>query len=364
MSDNKTKRQFNIRIPIELKTELKNTAERLGVSMSALIRDCLKQGLAGGGSSGDMTEIAIKKSATPASSQTPATSTQPLDLDHLIKVIACSNDRSASLEQSLIPLQLQISALTNLLCSQNNLLSSTRLGTQPAELELAKQISTVLTNFSPPSPLQLPSPSPTSQLPDSQFTQLRSSPDALTQSKPSDTVNALESQADSQDWLTPKQAFEIARRQGYSSNQNAFIKLLTESENSHHCYAQYGLTFDLSRRGSRGQICRWFRRLIEPDKQQIRPVSPLTSGDESTSLSPEKASTPGAKKTSDVSREPDPPAITTDQAKKNLAVDGTQTAVICPYCKSTSSFQKRGKSKSGVQRYFCNHCQRKFLAKR
>jgi DNA repair exonuclease SbcCD ATPase subunit len=68
----------------------------------------------------------------------------------------------------------------------------------------------------------------------------------------------------SEDWLTPGEAYKIAKAKGYKGTIGAFRMIISRPKKDfNQVYARYGLKADLERRGKRGQCFKYFRRLSQ-----------------------------------------------------------------------------------------------------
>lgn len=81
---------------------------------------------------------------------------------------------------------------------------------------------------------------------------------------PNATIAATTPTIDTKQWLTPTKAYESAKQRGYPSGKNAFC-MIANRENAKEKFAQYGLGFDSSKRGSAGIQVAWFYLLEAPD---------------------------------------------------------------------------------------------------
>lgn len=252
--------QFNVSIPPSLKEEIKEQAKQSNLHLTDFVRQILESFCQGSTVLNTLSNVQVKQPKEPAlktsSNSIPTLMNSQLDLD---QVIQCLNDRLNRLEGVYVNLMIQIQELQSLknfypLLSQLNE-QSFSVGQTPSQPRLQRP----LTEAQVPEDDQIKSPS--NNRPEQTPTVVASKTlKSSSASKKKPPKQAASANPDSSDWLTTKEAFQIACQRGYEEELSNFASI-SRKGTAIQQYAKLGFICDPTRKGRSGQANKWFRCL-------------------------------------------------------------------------------------------------------
>lgn len=264
--------QFNVSIPSSLKEEIKEQAKQSNLHLADFVRQILESYCQGSTVLNTPLNVQVKQPKEPplktTSNSIPTDANSQLDPDH---VNQCLNDRLNRLEGVYVNLMIQIQEPQSLknfypLLSQLNE-QPFSVGQTPSQQDLQRP----LTEAQVPEDDQIKSPSNNrpKQTPTAVASKtLKSSSASKTVSMKKPPKQATSANPDSFDWLTTKEAYQIACQRGYEEKLFNFASI-SRRGTAIQQYAQLGFICDPTRKGRSGQANKWFRCLTDLEQEVL-----------------------------------------------------------------------------------------------
>ena len=265
-SDHPNLAQFNVAIPQLVKEEIKKKAQQSNLNLSEFVQrvfesvcenSTVPDALPNSQVRRQPKEQALKTSLT--SNPTPMNS--QLNLDQMIQ---CLNERLNRLEGAYVALMTQIQelqSLRNFYPLLNQLLEQPFSVTPPS----------VQPPFQPaPTETQMPINEQITAPVASRTEQAPSKVPPMTPQVSSDSQKQAPKQAaspslKSANWLTAREAYQVACQKGYQKKLQTFVDI-SKSSSASQQYVQWGLACDPTRKGKPGHPGKWFRCLIDSEQ--------------------------------------------------------------------------------------------------
>jgi hypothetical protein len=294
-------RQFNFRISDKLYTLLKQQAELEDRTQTDLVITAIKHYLEDHGTAANKTSVKLslesqKPAPDPNSIEALLSSVNQTDSSNINRLLLdrLTASPEAQLQEVLSALAKRVSVLESYLIQQVEMISRSssnpkldRQQSQSQDLHLAnlKEASILLdadsehrfgTTLANEVPLHKESQVPKAQAISNGYSNssptehIESSPvsTAVHEAEPSVASASLEEQpqcktADDDSWITPQTAYEYAKARGYQRSFDAFRLSTTNKKDPAGFFAQFGLSYDPTRRVSRGITSKCFRFIQE-----------------------------------------------------------------------------------------------------
>lgn len=271
-SDSLNIAQLNVSIPTPLKDEIKEKADQSNLKLAEFVQKILESFCQDSAALNELPNLHLKRQPKERDLKTSSPSvSKPMNSQlNLDQMLQCLNDRLNRLEGAYVNLMTQIQELQSV---KNFYPLLSRLDEQSFFIV---QPSAQPSFQHPTAKTQVPvDHSPTEPLKDFDSTNGSSSSTvpktpqspstAKVASKKKVSTQAVSSDLEPFDWLTAREAYQLACQQGYSKKLHNFTDI-SKSSNANQQYAQWGFVCDPSRKGKPGHPGKWFRCLVDAEK--------------------------------------------------------------------------------------------------